>query len=124
MSRKYFNTKQGRQTQQNTTVEWALQTMWKNGSKQWVKLKDLKESKPVDVAEYATTRGIQEEPAFSWWVPYTLRKRDIIVSTVSSRVRKCSYKYGIDIPTSIAHAKHIDMKNRNNFWIDSSLVGV
>ena len=114
MSGKYFKTKQGRQTQRKTTVGWALQIKWKNGSKQWVRLKDLKESNPVDVAEYATARGIQEEPAFSWWVPYTLSKRDMIVSAVSSRVRKCSHKYGIDIPTSIAHAKSIDMKNGNN----------
>ena len=50
MSGKYFNTKQGRQTQLNNTVGWALQIKWKNGSKQWVRLKDLKESNPVDVA--------------------------------------------------------------------------
>ena len=98
MSGKYFKTKQGRQTQRNTTVVWELQIKWKNGSKQWVRLKDLKESNPVDVAEYTTARGIQEEPAFSWWVPYTLRNKDIIVSAVSLRVRKYSHKYGIEIP--------------------------
>ena len=89
MSGKYFKTKKGKRTQRKTTVGWALQTKWKNGSKQWVKLKDLKESNPVDVAEYVTARGIQDDPAFSWWVPYTLRKSDVIVSAVSSRVRKC-----------------------------------
>ena len=77
MSGKYFKTNQVRQTQHKTTVGWALQIKWKNGSTQWVKLKDLKESNPVDVAEYATARGIQEEPAFTWWVPYTLHKSDI-----------------------------------------------
>ena len=32
-----------------------------------------KESNPVDVAQYATARGIQEEPAFAWCgnhIPY------------------------------------------------------
>ena len=119
MSGKYFKTKQGRQTQHKTTVGWPLQIKWKNGFRQWVKLKDLKESNPVDVAEYATSRGIQEEPAFTWWVPYNLRKRDVIVSAVSLRVRKCSHKYGIETPTSIAHAKRIDLKNGNNFWMDA-----
>ena len=81
----------------------------------------MKESKPVDVAEYVTARGIQDEPAFVWWVSYTLRKRDFIVSAVSSRVRKCSHKYGIEIPTSITHATRIDQKNGNTFWTDAIL---
>ena len=119
LSVKYFKTKQGSQTQHNTTVRWALQINWKNGSTQWIKLKDLKESNPVYVEEYATARGIQEEPAFSWWVPYTLRKRDMIVYAVFSRIRKCSHKYGIEIPTSIAHSKRIDLKNGNNLWMDA-----
>ena len=41
------------------------------------------------------------------------------MSAVSSRVRKCSHKYGIEIPTSIAHAKRIDMKNGNNVWMNA-----
>ena len=105
--------------QRQTTVGWALKIKCNNGSTLWVKLKDLKESNPVDVAEYATARGIQEEPDFSLWVPYTLRKRDMIVFAVSSRVRKFSHKYGIEIPTSISHAKRIDLKNGNNLWMDA-----
>ena len=50
MSGKYFKMKQGRQTQRKSTLVWELQIKWKNGSKQWVKLKGLKESNPVDVA--------------------------------------------------------------------------
>ena len=38
-----------------------------------------------------------------------------------SRVRKCSHKYGIEIPTSITHAKLIDQKNGNHFWTDAIL---
>ena len=33
--------------------------------------------------------------AFIWWVPYTLRKRDIILSAVNKRIRKTTHKYGI-----------------------------
>ena len=41
------------------------------------------------------------------------------MSAVSSRVIKCSYKYGIEIPTSITHATRIDQKNGNTFWTDA-----
>ena len=105
MSEKYFKTKQGSKKQRQTTVGWAFQIKWKNCLKSGVNLKDLKESNPVDVADYMTARGIEQEPAFACWVPYTLRKRDIIVSAVSSRVRRCSHKYVIEVPTSIASAK-------------------
>ena len=121
MSGKYFKTKQGKRTQHKTTVGWALQIKWKNGTKQWVNLKDLKESNPVYVAEYVTARGIQDEPAFAWWVPYTLRKRGVIMSAVSSCVTKCSHKYGIEISTYITHATQTDQKNGNTFWTDAIL---
>ena len=41
------------------------------------------------------------------------------MSAISSRVRKCSHKYGIEIPTSIAYAIMIDLKNGHNLWMDA-----
>jgi hypothetical protein len=38
---------------------------------------------------------LDDEPAFAWWVPYTLRRRDIILSKVKARVRKTTHEYGI-----------------------------
>ena len=32
----------------------------------------MKESHPVEVAEYARARGTDKEPSFEWWVPHTL----------------------------------------------------
>ena len=81
------------------------------------------------MSEYVTARDIQDEPAFAWWVPYILRKRDRIIASVNSRVRKSTHKYGIEIPTSIKHAGEIDNRNKNIFWkdaikLDMSNVGV
>ena len=69
MADKLFKTKQGKPTQRHKTVGWSFLIKWKNGPKEWVHLKVLKESNPVDVAEYVTARGIEQEPAFAWWVP-------------------------------------------------------
>ena len=44
----------------------------------------------MDVAEFAKARGIDKEPAFAWWVPYTLRKRDTILSVIKKRISKTS----------------------------------
>ena len=54
-----------------TTRGWELLVQWKDGSVSWEKLKDLKESNPVEVAEYAVANRIVEEPAFTWLVPHT-----------------------------------------------------
>ena len=43
------------------------------------------------------------------------------MSAVSSRVRECLHKYGIEIPTYITHVTRIDQKNGNNFWMDAIL---
>ena len=76
----------------------------------------LKESNPVDIAEYVTARGIDKEPAFAWWVPYTLRKRAVIVASISVRTRKTTHKYGVEVPTSVAHAHELDRRNGNTLW--------
>ena len=59
---------------------------------------DVKESYPIELAEYATANSIDDEPAFAWWVPFTLKKRDNIISAVKQRIRKRTHKYGIEIP--------------------------
>jgi hypothetical protein len=93
-----------------TTQGWKFLVQLTNGTRQWIDLKILKELNPVQVREYVTARDIAEEPTFAWWVPYVLRKRNVIVSAVNSRIRKTSHKYGIELPTSVKHAIDIDKK--------------
>jgi hypothetical protein len=109
----------GTRKMRKTTMGWSLLVKWKDNSESWIPLKDMKESHPVETAEYARARGIADEPAFRWWVPYTLRKRDVILAKVKARVRKSTHKYGIEIPTSVAHAMEIDKRNCNTLWQDA-----
>ena len=44
---------------------------------------DVKELYPVKLAEYVSVKDIDDELAFTWWVPYTLKQRDQIISTVN-----------------------------------------
>ena len=119
MADKYITTKSGTRRLRQTTVGWKFLVEWANSSRQWIDLKLLKESNPVQVVEYATACNIADEPAFAWWVPYVLRKRDVIVSAINSRVKQTSHKYGIEVPTSVKHAIEIDRKNKNCFWADA-----
>jgi hypothetical protein len=111
-------TKRGNRKLRQTTVGWLFEVQWRDGTTQWVPLKVLKESNPVDVAEFAKAQGIADEPAFAWWVPYTLKKRNSIIAAINSRVAQKTHKYGIEVPRSIAHAKKIDEENGNTYWQD------
>ena len=73
----------------------------------------MKEVHPVETAEYARARGISNEPAFAWWVPYTLRKREVIVAVVKNQIRRMTHKYGIKIPRDVEHVHEIDARNDN-----------
>ena len=114
----FVTTKSGRRLRQ-TTVGWSCKVKWRDGNTQWVPLRIMKESNPVDVAMYARERGVAKEPAFAWWVPHTIKKAARIVASINSRVAKRTHKYGIEIPTTVAHAIEIDRRNGNTFWQDA-----
>ena len=84
----YTKDSRGRKSRKITTKGWDLLVKWRDSSKSWLPLHDLKESNPLDVAEYALAKKISKEPAFTWWVPYVLRERDAIISLVKTRLKK------------------------------------
>ncbi len=69
--------------------------LWHDGSTSWEPLCNLKESNPVELAEYAIAHHIANEPAFAWWVPYAVKKRDRIIAHLTTRYKKCTHKFGI-----------------------------
>jgi hypothetical protein len=115
----YVVTTRGQKRPRKTTVGWSLLIEWADGSESWAPLKDLKESHPCETAEFAKARGIVDGPAFAWWVSYTLRKKDVILSKIKARIRQTTHKYAIEIPTSVKHALAIDEKNANTLWKDA-----
>ena len=116
---KYITTKTGQKQLRKTTKGWKLLIKWKDKTKAWIDLTDMKEAHPVETAEYARAGGISNEQAFAWWVPYTLRKREVILAAVKNQIRKTTHKYGIKIPRDVEHAHEIDSRNGNTMWRDA-----
>jgi hypothetical protein len=54
----YYVDPNGRTSRWMTTKGWKLLVEWKDGSIDWIPLKDLKESYPVQVTEYAVGNKI------------------------------------------------------------------
>ena len=67
------------------------------------------------------TNDIDTEPAFSYWVTHTLKKRDSIISLVKkreTRYLKKTHKFGIDMPKTVKEAAELDAKNGDTKWMD------
>jgi hypothetical protein len=67
-----------------TTKGWNFCVEWKYGTTSWERLVDLKESNPVEVAEYAAAKSLLDTPAFVWWAPHVLKKRSRIIAAVTN----------------------------------------
>ena len=81
----FIMTKTGTRRRRETTKGWELLVRWKDGGTDWIALKDIKESYPVQVAEYAVSSRISKEPAFAWWSPSVLKKRNMIITKTKSK---------------------------------------
>ena len=106
----------GNKSPKITTRGWELLVDWKDGSKSWMNLKDLKESSLIEVAEYDVANRIVEEPDFKWWVPHTIRKRNQIISKVKSRYWKTTHKFGIRLPKTTKEALQIEKITGTDFF--------
>ena len=115
----FLITKMGTKRRRETTKGWELLVEWKDGSTTWVALKDMKESFPVQVSEYAVASRIAMEPAFAWWTPTVLRRRNRIVAKVKSKYWIRTHKFGIRIPKSVEEAVKLDRANGDTLWWDA-----
>lgn len=106
----------GTKIPKKTTRGWSLQVDWKGGTSSWVPLKDLKESNPVELAEYAVANQIDDEPAFKWWVPYVLRRRTRILAKIKKKYWRTTHKFGIEMPHTVDQALEIDRVTGTDFW--------
>ena len=67
------------------TKGWQLCVKWNDEPTLSVPLKGLKETNPIKVTEYTVNLGLVAEPAFAWWVPYTLKKSNRLVRAIKKQ---------------------------------------
>jgi hypothetical protein len=115
----FIKTRSGTERRRETTKGWEILVQWKDGSTTWVALKDMKESYPLQLAEYAVLNRIAEEPAFKWWVKHALKKRNRIIGKINSKYWVRTHKYGIKIPKNVKQAIAFDEENGNSQWKDA-----
>ena len=68
----------------------------------------------MEIVEYAKANKIYKEPAFVWWVPSALKRRNVIISKVAIIVRN-KIKFVIAIPATYNEAVELDRMNQNTY---------
>ena len=76
----FITTNNGGRRRKKTTRGWEILLQWKDGSTTWEAMKDIHAEYPIQFAEYALSKGIDDQPAFAWWIPYVMKKRNRIIS--------------------------------------------
>ena len=110
----------GTTRRRHTTIGWDIQILWKDGQTTWNKLKDVKDSYPCQLADYAIENHLDELPAFQWWIPYVLKKRDRIIAKTKTNYWQTTHKYGLEIPRNFQDCVRIDLENNNTLWQDAT----
>jgi hypothetical protein len=106
----------GKRQRKKTTAGWHFNIQWKDVTTSLEPLKHLKESNPVQFAEYTVANKIASEPAFCWWVTFTLQQRDRIIAAVNKRYLLQTHKFGIRVPTTVDEAIAIDKETGTKYW--------
>ena len=82
----------------------------------------MKESHPVQTAEFAVTQRIDHEPSFNWWLKHVLKKRDRMIASIrkwQTRYSMKSHKFSIELPKPVVQAYALDAKNGNTLWAEA-----
>ena len=79
----------------------------------------MKKLHPIETSENVIFQNMQGEPAFNWWVPHVLKKRETIiflVKTKSARYLKKKHKFGVSPQKSVGETYRLDKENGNEMW--------
>ncbi len=93
-----------------------------DGSTSWQKLLDLKKSHLLQIAKYAVSIEVNNEPSFNWWVPHMLKKNDAIIALVkkhNAKYLKCMHKFGSECPKTIEDELDLYKCNDKTMWVDA-----
>jgi hypothetical protein len=112
----WYTTKTGTRRRKPTTKGWELLVSWKDGTSNWTRLADMKESFPLEVADYAKNNRIIDEPAFAWWCYKVLRRKKRHISGAKTKYWLKTHKYGVRLPKTIKEAMAIDRETGTDHW--------
>jgi hypothetical protein len=102
-----------------TTKGWKICVEWFDGTTSWLPMSDVKNSFPVQLAEYVIRNNLQDHPSFSWWVNYTLKRRKAFIKATKTTYSQRTHKFGNKVPKTVQEALAIDKQTKTKYWFDA-----
>ena len=102
-----------------TTKGYEFLVLWKDGSTDWIPLKDMYASNPLETTEFSAACQLHDKPLFACWVSNILKTRNRIIKKIKSQYWKQEIKFGIKSPKNVDDAIRQDTYNGNYFWQDA-----
>ena len=96
-----------------------MHVLWRDGTSTWNILKDVRNSYPTQLAEFALQNNFASLPVFKYWIYYAINKKHRIIKKINSKYWTWTHKYGIRIPKTVKEAYKIDQENNNHLWRDA-----
>ena len=79
-------------------------------------MKYIKESHPAKMSKHVAAKNIDHKSTFALWLPFTLRKRNVIVSKLQKKYWRATQNFGIEVPTLVKHSYGINNEIGPEFW--------
>lgn len=99
--------------------EWFLKILWDDGNVCWARLADVRLDDPVSVSKFVKQRSdLLLHDDFKWVQGFVddMKEHFSILHTKAKNADTRRFKFGIEIPRSVAHALWLDKRNGNNLW--------
>jgi hypothetical protein len=92
-----------------SSVELSICVSWKDGSTSWEKLANLKES---------YNNGKRQDRFIAAVNKQFHMHNNGIIAAVDKQFHKPNFKFGFEVPRTVARAQEIDKENGNTLWED------
>ena len=77
----------------------------------------LKASSSPKTTGFAVARGVHNEHAFKWWVPFILSRLDSIATIAKKRTIQLTHEHIVHLSTLVTQSKNFGKKNDNALQI-------
>jgi Reverse transcriptase (RNA-dependent DNA polymerase) len=106
----------------STGDKWTFCVEFADGTTKWMPYATLRAQDTVELAVYAYSNKLLDEPVFAQWAPKLLREHDKLKARVIAKVKSkskyhsLSHKFGVELPKTVKKALAIDHESGNDLW--------
>ena len=100
-----------------------VKVLWDNGESSWESLNIMKASDPMKVSKYATIHELNDKHGWRWTKRFARNPTKFIrmarIFRMQQRAASRTFKFGIEVPKNLQHARKLDTKTETDLWAEA-----